>query len=158
MSESENLAPFVRKATQTDYPEWSQLWAGYHAFYGRSLDTALAPEITSATWARLLDPSEAMIALVAELNGRVVGFAHILFQTSTISIEPVCYLADLFVSSSDRGRRIGAALIAASAAEARARGARKLYWQTQETNSVARRLYDRVAKHRGFIVYDVMLG
>jgi hypothetical protein len=37
---------------------------------------------------------------------------------------------------------------------ARTAGARDVYWQTHETNSTARSLYDRVAKFAGFIVYE----
>ena len=33
------------------------------------------------------------------------------------------------------------------------RRAARVYWQTHESNAVARRLYDRVAENSGFIVY-----
>jgi hypothetical protein len=29
----------------------------------------------------------------------------------------------------------------------------RVYWQTQETNQTARALYEKLAKHQGFIVY-----
>ncbi|TAM96298.1 MAG: GNAT family N-acetyltransferase, partial [Rhodanobacteraceae bacterium] len=29
----------------------------------------------------------------------------------------------------------------------------RVYWQTQETNATATRLYDRVASRSGFVVY-----
>ena len=32
-------------------------------------------------------------------------------------------------------------------------GARRVYWQTQAGNAAGRALYDKVAKHLGFIVY-----
>lgn len=41
---------------------------------------------------------------------------------------------------------------------ARARGAPRLYWLTRTTNARARRLYDRVAQHHGFIRYDYAMG
>ena len=44
------------------------------------------------------------------------------------------------------------------AAEAKARGCGRYYWQTQETNIVARQLYDRLAKFNGFIRYDYPLS
>ena len=46
------------------------------------------------------------------------------------------------------------ALIEAVADEARRRGAARYYWTTQDHNTVARALYDRVARHAGFIRYD----
>ena len=32
-------------------------------------------------------------------------------------------------------------------------GSRRVYWQTQADNTAGRELYDKVAKHLGFIVY-----
>jgi GNAT superfamily N-acetyltransferase len=52
-----------------------------------------------------------------------------------------------------RGTGSGARLIAAVAADAESAGASPPYWLTHESNAVARRLYDRVAKNHGFIQY-----
>jgi hypothetical protein len=41
---------------------------------------------------------------------------------------------------------------------ARARGAARLYWTTQENNTTARTLYDKVAAFNGFVRYDYSLG
>jgi len=37
---------------------------------------------------------------------------------------------------------------------ARVAGCSQVYWQTHLTNQAGRSLYDKVAKHRGFIVYS----
>ena len=47
--------------------------------------------------------------------------------------------------------------ICAHAQQARAAGASRVYWQTHETNSAGRLLYDKVARHHGFIVYALDL-
>jgi len=52
-----------------------------------------------------------------------------------------------------RGRGIGRALIEAVYAAARAAGCSRVYWQTQAGNHTGRQLYDKLAEHRGFIVY-----
>jgi len=83
----------------------------------------------------------------------VVGLAHYLFHRSTITVEPTCYLQDLFTAVPARGHGAGAALIEEVARRASSAGATRLYWQTHETNAVARRLYDRVAERSGFLVY-----
>jgi len=44
-------------------------------------------------------------------------------------------------------------LIEAVYEQARLAGSTRVYWQTHETNAVARRLYDQVAERSGFIVY-----
>ena len=56
-----------------------------------------------------------------------------------------------------RGRGAARALIEAVAAAARAGGAARYYWTTQDHNAVARALYDRVARFNGFIRYDYPL-
>jgi len=79
------------------------------------------------------------------------------FHPSTWSNSSYCYLEDLFVDPARRGGGTGRSLIAAAVGEAERVGASKLYWQTHDTNGTARRLYDQVAEHRGFIVYEVDL-
>ncbi len=144
----------VRPITPTDREAWEPLWNGYNAFYQRTDATALAHEITDTLWSRFFDDAEPVFALVAEDAGRVVGLVHYLFHRSTSRIEPVCYLQDLFTSPEVRGRGVGRALIMGVYARAREAGAKRVYWQTRESNSAGRMLYDKVAKHHGFIVYS----
>jgi GNAT superfamily N-acetyltransferase len=87
----------------------------------------------------------------------LLGLTHYLFHRSTIHVELVCYLQDLFTAEDMRGQGIGAALIEEVATRARAAGAARVYWLTHETNSTARRLYDQVATNSGFIVYRKQL-
>jgi GNAT superfamily N-acetyltransferase len=147
----------VRAVTKQDYAQWLPLWDGYNAFYGRFGVTALAPDITAMTWARFFDAYEPVHALVAESGGKLLGLTHYLFHRSTTSIEPVCYLQDLFTSEASRGKGVGRALINAVYAQARLAGAPRVYWQTHETNQAAMRLYDKVAERSGFVVYRKML-
>lgn len=145
--------PTVRPLAREDYAGWRPLWDGYNAFYGRHGDTALPEHITEVTWERFFDAAEPVFALVAEHQGAVVGLAHYLFHRSMTRIEPVCYLSDLFTLPSLRGQGIGRSLIEAVCVEAKAAGASRVYWQTHENNAAGRLLYDKVAKHQGFIVY-----
>jgi GNAT superfamily N-acetyltransferase len=143
----------IRAVRSEDYDQWLPLWDGYNAFYGRSGPTALAPEITRATWQRFFDHYEPLHALVAERDGRLLGLTHYLYHRSTISIEPTCYLNDLFTSAEARGQGVGRALIHAVYDRAREVGGSRVYWLTHETNATARLLYDKVADDTGFIVY-----
>ena len=143
----------VRAVVADDHAQWAPLWDAYNAFYGRHGATALAPDVTAATWQRFLDPAEPVHALVAEREGVLLGLAHYLFHRSTILIEPTCYLQDLYTSPDARGAGVGRALIASVYAAAQAAGASRVYWQTHETNATAMRLYDQVAERSGFIVY-----
>lgn len=145
----------VRAVEPADRAAWQPLWDGYNAFYGRAGKTALPAVITETTWARFLDASEPVHALVAVAeDGALLGLAHYLFHRSTTRIEPVCYLQDLFTAPAARGRGVGRALITGVYAAALAAGSRRVYWQTQSTNAAGRALYDKLAAHRGFIVYS----
>ena len=144
----------VRPLASSDYDGWRPLWDGYNAFYQRSGHTALPEDITHATWTRFLDPAEPVHALVAERAGRIVGLAHIVFHRSTTRLHDVCYLQDLFTAPELRGLRIGRLLIEAVYESARNAGSSRVYWQTQTGNAAGRALYDKVAKHLGFIVYS----
>ncbi len=143
----------IRPAARADYAGWRLLWDGYNAFYGRAGATALPEAVTAATWERLLEPAEPMHALVAERDGQLVGLVHFLPHRSTSRLTPVCYLQDLFTQPQLRGQGIGRALILAVYDAARAAGCSRVYWQTQVSNSPGRALYDKVARHEGFIVY-----
>ncbi|MFZ6749016.1 GNAT family N-acetyltransferase [Undibacterium sp. Ren11W] len=143
----------VRPIKQDDFKAWQPLWDGYNAFYGRKGESALAPEITKVTWQRFLDPDEPVFALVAESEAKLVGLTHYLFHRSTTRIELTCYLQDLFTAEGGRGRGIGRSLIEGVYREAAAKGIKRVYWQTHETNAAGRLLYEKLGKHAGFIVY-----
>ncbi len=79
---------------------------------------------------------------------------HFFPHANTWQENRVCYLNDLFVSSEIRGGGIGEALIEAVVDEARAQNWAEVYWLTQEHNTVARGLYDKVTGGSdGFVTY-----
>lgn len=147
-------ALIIRPVTSTDFAQWETLWKGYNAFYGRP---TFPPEITQVTWSRFHDASEPVHALVAEIDGQLLGLVHYLFHRSTIMVEPICYLQDLFTSEPARGQGIGRALIESVYERAKTAGSTRVYWQTHETNLNAMKLYDHVAERSGFVVYRKQL-
>ena len=149
------MSTVVRSLTPQDRGAWDVLWAGYLRFYATDLD----PVVTELTWQRFGDEGEPVHALGAfDADGRLVGICHHVLHRSTWSSTSYCYLEDLFTVPDARGTGVGRALIEATAEAARGAGADKLYWQTHATNATARALYDRVARHEGFVVYDRPLG
>lgn len=143
----------AREVERSDFAQWKPLWDGYNAFYGRKGDTALPEEITRRTWSRFFDAYEPMHALVAERDGQLIGLVHFLFHRSTITIEPTCYLQDLFTLESARGRGVGRTLILEVYRRAKLAGCSRVYWLTHETNETAMKLYNQVAEKSGFVVY-----
>ncbi len=145
-------AVLVRAVQREDRREWLRLWADYHA-RGRSGATSLPDVVTEVTWERFFQRHTPMEALVAESDGCLVGFAHMVFHGDTSAAGPACFLQDLFVDATLRGRGIGRALIEAVYARAEAAGARRVYWHVLEANAAAVRLYDKVAPRSGHVVY-----
>jgi GNAT superfamily N-acetyltransferase len=94
-----------------------------------------------------------MAVLGAYMGGRLCGIVHYLFHRSCWTIGNYCYLQDLFVAENARHLGVGRALIAAVEKRARGAGASRVYWLTQESNAVARALYDKLAERSGFIQY-----
>ena len=145
--------PIIRPVVRQDFSRWLPLWQGYNEFYGRSGATALPDPITQMTWSRFFDSYEPVHAIVAEVDGELLGLVHYLFHRSTTSIAPTCYLQDLFTTESARGKGIGRKLIHAVYEQAKLAGAARVYWLTHETNTTAMLLYDKVAERSGFVVY-----
>ena len=140
----------VRPLTVADRAGWEALWNGYLEFYR----VELPPEVTEATWRRLLDPGGEVHGLCADGDaGKLVGIVHYLFHPVTWAIAHRGYLEDLFVEPAARRTGIGHRLIEAVYSEADARGADQVYWLTEEGNATARRLYDRVGRLTEFVKY-----
>jgi GNAT superfamily N-acetyltransferase len=141
----------IRKLSAEDRDAWEALFRSYIAFYERSLE----PAAYERAWSRFMD-DETIHARGATLNGRLVGIAHFFAHPHTNAAD-LCYLQDLFTAPETRGQGVGRALIKHVAEWAQERGCSRMYWQTKESNARARRLYDQVAIHAGFIVYQIDL-
>lgn len=138
----------IRRPRPDDHDDWLVMWNGYNVFYKRTV----ADEATARAWARIAD-GEMARGFLAELEGKLVGFVHFHYHDSNSTIEPQCYLQDLFTVPGARGKGVGRALIEALYAEADRVGAPHVYWLTQDFNATARTLYDKVANVTPFIKY-----
>lgn len=134
-----------------DEPAWRELWRAYLAFY----ETERADELYRRNFAQLVSGTGPMFGYVARGENDVpIGFAHYFVHGTGWSLGDTCYLQDLFVLPGQRGAGIAALLIEAVAADARTRNCERLYWLTHVDNQSARALYDRVARHEGFLCYE----
>jgi GNAT superfamily N-acetyltransferase len=144
----------IREIEITDKDRWLELWSGYLIFYKASLPESQ----TNLTWERLFDANFNVNGLVAEIDGKVVGFTHFLFRPSTWAKNDYCYLEDLYVDSDTRGKGVGRALINAVSERAQEKSANRVYWTTQSTNSQARILYDSFGYPPEFVQYRIPLN
>ena len=81
-------------------------------------------------------------ALVAEVEGRAVGFALYFATFSTFLCKPGLYLEDLFVEQAHRGRGIGKALLKRLAAITVERGGGRFEWRVLDWNEPSIRFYE----------------
>lgn len=139
----------IRAIAPDDRAIWAELWRGYLAFY----ETVLPDEVYDATWARLHDSAEPVWGAFSLADGKPVGLVHFIYHRTAWAIAETCYLQDLYVVPYVRRGGHGRSLIEHVAAEAKAHGAVRLYWNTHEANATARKLYDVVAERSGFIQY-----
>jgi GNAT superfamily N-acetyltransferase len=141
----------IRPIARGDRELWEPLWNGYLDFY----QTTIPQEATELTWKRLTTTHEVEGLLAFSEERQALGLVHFFCHPSTFNIGSSCYLEDLFVIPAARGRRVGRRLIAAVVEAAMAKGAQVVYWQTEEFNGTARRLYERVAKRSPFVRYQI---
>ncbi|MDI7864544.1 GNAT family N-acetyltransferase [Rhizobiaceae bacterium n13] len=139
----------IRDARPQDEADWRRLWDAYLDFY----ETTLDPEITDATWRRAHDPASAIFMRVAELDGKMVGFATCITHEGTWVKDLDCYLEDLYVDAEARGHGLGRALLDDLVALCRKNGWARLYWHTSADNHRARKLYDQYVKTDDHIRY-----
>jgi GNAT superfamily N-acetyltransferase len=140
----------IRSIEARDERKWRELWDAYTRFYEREPVEA----VTRHTWARLMDPASPVYAIVAEREGDgVIGMANYLIHENTSTLNPVCYLQDLYVDPAKRANGVGKQLIDWLVDEMKRQNWSRLYWATKETNYRARGLYDKFTPHSGFLRY-----
>jgi len=142
----------IRPIKASDKTRWLELFKEYIVFYKSKLND----EQYELTWQRIHSDFN-INGLVAELDGKVVGFTHYIWRPDTWEVEDFCYLEDLFVDPKVRGAGVGRALISELEKIATAKGSKRLYWTTAPDNEVARKLYDKVAI-TDFVQYRIFLN
>lgn len=151
------MQPLIRPLTAQDYPQWQLLWQEYIA---ACVEQGIAPppaECTALNWSRLMSDDEPIFALLAEVNGTVVGLVHLIFHLSTFHTGAICFLQDLYTAKNFRRQGIAQALIAQACSEAAEKGAGRVYWQTAQNNAVAIALYEKLATRASTVNFRISL-
>ncbi|MBD0747901.1 GNAT family N-acetyltransferase [Streptomyces sp. CBMA152] len=155
---NDDQQPRVRHARPADLPRLAEL-AAEHAVYEKAAPPA--PDLAERLGALLFGPETPRVrCLVAETpDGEVVGYASCAPEFSTWQAREYLHMDCLFLRDGHRGLGLGALLIDAVKAEARALGITEVQWQTPVWNEGARRFYDRIgATGREKIRYALPAG
>jgi GNAT superfamily N-acetyltransferase len=83
-------------------------------------------------------------ALLADHQGKSIGFALFFTNYSTFLTKPGLYLEDLFVISEYRGKGVGKAILSALARLALERNCGRLEWSVLDWNEPAIAFYQRM--------------
>jgi GNAT superfamily N-acetyltransferase len=146
------MAPaLVRPVAERDRAAWSELFVAYGVFYETVFDEA----IVNGVWHWLMDDQHEVSAIVAESDGRVIGFANYHRVADTFTAASSWNLDDLYVSPHARGAGAATALIDGVVAIARAAGGGTVRWITATDNLTAQRVYDKVATKAGWVTYEL---
>jgi len=143
----------IAPVSAAGYEALLPLIAAYQRFYEvEEIDA----ERNRAFFRRFLSPSDDGMLLGARTDAELVGYACLYWHFSSTRAVETVLMNDLFVSEAARGRGVGRALIEASAAAARNRGAARLEWATAPDNLTAQRLYDSTGAERSeWVEYEL---
>jgi GNAT superfamily N-acetyltransferase len=115
-------------------------------------------ERNRAFFSRFLAPSEDGMLLGAWRDGELLGYACLYWHFTSLVPAETVLMNDLYVDAAARSQGVGRALIEASAAVARERGAHHLEWATAPDNETAQHLYDSTGAERSsWIEYELGL-
>lgn len=93
-------------------------------------------------FARFFAPSNDGMLLGAWRDDELLGYVCLYWTFTSLVPAEIVLMNDLYVRPEARGQGVGRALIEASAAVGRERGAHHLQWVTAPDNATAQRLYD----------------
>ncbi|WP_432723952.1 GNAT family N-acetyltransferase [Jeongeupia wiesaeckerbachi] len=133
----------VRYASLDDLAALTRLFDAYRQFYKQSSDLDGA----RAYLGERLALRESVL-LLAEQNAQPVGFVQLFPLFSSVGMQRVWLLNDLFVCETARGNGVARALMAKSRAHAVATGAVSLRLSTAHTNAAAQALYESLDYQR----------
>jgi GNAT superfamily N-acetyltransferase len=145
----------IHQATVQDVARLAPLFDGYRQFYGQKSNVPAAR-------AFLLDRfrhSESII-FIASRDGLAIGFTQLYPSFSSISMDRIYVLSDLYVLSGARKLGAGRLLLEAAAHFGRSVGACQLTLETATTNCAAQALYEACGWKRDaeFYVYQITLA
>jgi GNAT superfamily N-acetyltransferase len=133
----------VRSATAADLPALTALFHEMEVHYEGT--AALGEAAVRSALERHLFPADSAIhLLVAEDEGRLLGFASVSLLFPAAMLAPALFLKDIFVSTGARSRGVGTTLLRAVARLAVARGCTRVNWNTGRDNTAALAFYRRM--------------
>ena len=131
----------IRPATPDDAPTVALLIRALSRYEKLEHEVTMTEDKLRAT---MFGPRSFAEALLAEEDGKPVGFALFFHNYSTFLAQPGLYLEDLYVHESHRGKGIGKTLLAHLARIAVERNCGRLEWAVLDWNVDAIGFYEQL--------------
>jgi ribosomal protein S18 acetylase RimI-like enzyme len=146
----------IRKATIQDLEQLTNLFDQYAVFYNNPTNY----EKHYAYLKERLENNEAIIYVAAkeENPSNLIGFVLNYVTFSSLALNKILILNDIFVDSSVRKKGIGEKLITQTVALAKEIGAQTIRLRTAKNNTIAQELYHKMGFVREDYLYSYELS
>jgi GNAT superfamily N-acetyltransferase len=139
----------IRDATRDDYAAIGRMMQVFEAYLA-SLEPSLKktkPKDRVKGMQRIDIFAHGGAGLIAEENGRPVGYLLYFPSASLGTMERTLYMPDLYVSAKHQGRGVGRKLMQALMTRARKRKATSIMWTVYDRNPKAMAFYYKLGAH-----------
>jgi ribosomal protein S18 acetylase RimI-like enzyme len=104
----------------------------------------------------LIDNPSSGLQIVAEKEGKLLGFATLYFTFSTLQVKRAAILNDLFILHSARGQKVGEQLFENCLSYIREHNFAYMTWETAKDNLIAQGLYNKMGGVLSeWLVYEI---
>ena len=136
---------------QKHYEVWIELYHKYAEYY----QVDIPKDNFDLTWKWLKSENYPFWGILADVDSKIVGFAHFRSLPSPLDSCEVGFLDDLFVLQEYRGKKIGYSLIEKVHQIGKSKNWPYINWITKDDNYTARTLYDKISTKTDWNFYEL---
>ena len=133
------------------YEVWIELYHKYAEYY----HVDIPKDNFDLTWKWLTSENYPFWGILANVDSKIVGFAHFRSLPSPLDSCEVGFLDDLFVLQEYRGKKIGYSLIEKVHQIGKSKNWPYINWITKDDNYTARTLYDKISTKTDWNFYEL---
>ena len=133
------------------YEVWIELYHKYAEYY----QVDIPKDNFDLTWKWLTSENYPFWGILADVDSKIVGFAHFRSLPSPLDSCEAGFLDDLFVLQEYRGKKIGYSLIEKVHQIGKSKNWPYINWITKDDNYTARTLYDKISTKTDWNFYEL---
>ena len=141
----------IRNLLPKDKDQWEKLYGDYANFYKVKMND----KILNTLWNWVNDKNHEIEAIVYEVDGNIVAFAHYRRMPRPLKGQDIGFLDDLFVDPDHRGQKIGEKILNELKKISKTKGWNLIRWITRDDNIRVKSLYDKIAEKTSWNLYEL---